>query len=97
MPSTIQQSFQFLQGLLTDFGLEISHRKLVSPQTSVVCLGILITSVDRTISIPPKKLHEISDMCNNWDTRTYCSKRDLQSLLGSLLYITKCVKPAWSF
>ena len=29
--------------------------------------------------------------------KTYCSKRDLQSLLGSLLYITKCVAPARYF
>ena len=37
-------------------------------------------------------------MCaNTWSTRTYCSKKDLQGLLGSLLYITKCVKPARSF
>ena len=32
-------------------------------------------------------------MCKNWATKTYCSKNQLQSLLGSLLYITKCVKP----
>ena len=36
-------------------------------------------------------------MCKNWETKTYCSKNQLQSLLGSLLYITKCVKPARIF
>ena len=29
--------------------------------------------------------------------QNYCSKKDLQSLLGSLLYVTKCVAPARSF
>ena len=36
-------------------------------------------------------------MCKNWETKTYCSKNQLQSLLASLLYITKCVKPARIF
>ena len=36
-------------------------------------------------------------MCKNWANKTYCSKTDLQSLLGSLLYITKCVNPARVF
>ena len=36
-------------------------------------------------------------MCRNWSTKTYCSKNQLQSLLGSLLYIIKCAKPARIF
>ena len=51
----------------------------------------------RTLSIPPKKLAEIAQLCRSWNTKTYCSKRALQSLLGSLLYISKSVKPARIF
>ena len=56
-----------------------------------------IDMINRTISIPPEKLQEIVILCKNWASKTYCSKKDLQSLLGSLLYITKCVAPARSF
>ena len=38
------------------------------------------------------KLEEIIAMCSKWTNKKYCSKRQLQSLLGSLLYISKCVK-----
>ena len=31
-------------------------------------------------------------MCKKWTSETHCSKKQLQSLLGSLLYISKCVK-----
>ena len=62
-PSNIQQAFHFLKGLLTDLGLKISQKKLVSPDTVVVCLGILINIVDRTLSIPGKKLLEIKNVC----------------------------------
>ena len=97
LPSNIHQAFHFLKHLLADLGLDISYKKLVPPDTAVTCLGILINTIDKTIAIPANKLQEITAICNNWTTHTYCSKRDLQSLLGSLLYITKCVKPARSF
>ena len=97
LPSKIHQAYQFLQDLLSKLGLDISYKKLVPSSISVVCLGILIDTVDRTISIPPQKLQDIVCMCRNWSSRTYCSKNHLQSLLSSLLYITKCVKPARIF
>ena len=50
LPSNIQASYDFLLQLLRDLGLEISSSKLVAPSTAVVCLGILVDSVNRTIS-----------------------------------------------
>ena len=63
----------------------------------MVCLGILIDSQERNISIPTEKLTQIANLCSLWADKTYCSKRDLQSLLGHLLYIAKCIKPARIF
>ena len=95
LPSKIDAAFAFLTSLLSDLGLEVSTKKLVRP--SVICLGILIDSQHRIISIPPKKLSQIVNLCHLWAGKTYCSKQDLQSLLGHLLYIAKCVKPARIF
>ena len=92
LPSQMDASFNFLKNLLEELGLDISPKKLVPPATSVTYLGILINSIQRTISIPPEKLAEITQLCVQWSTKTYCGKRDLQSLLGSLLYVSKCVK-----
>ena len=97
LPSDIHTFYQFLLQLLQDLGLEISTNKLVAPSTAVVCLGILVDSVNQTISIPDKKLCEIIDMCQSWKDKVTCTKQQLQSLLGSLLYITKCVHPARYF
>ena len=36
-------------------------------------------------------------MCSEWKWKKSCSKTQIQSLLGSLLYITKCVCPARFF
>ena len=82
LPSKIHQAYRFLQDLLAELGLNISYKKLVPLSTYVVCLDILINTVDRTISIPPEKLQGIVNMCKNWSDKTYCSKNQLQSLLG---------------
>ena len=97
LPSEIGASYQCLLDLLQQLGLEISRKKLVAPCTAAICLGILVDSVNRTISIPDKILREIVEICQVWRTKTTCSKTQLQSLLGSLLYITKCVPPARFF
>ena len=95
--SEIQNSYEFLLNLLQELGLDISHKKLVAPATAVTYLGILVDSVNKTISIPQEKMQEIIKTCKIWSQKMYCSKTNLQSLLGLLLYITKCVKPARFF
>ena len=111
LPSNIQNSFQFFLKLLQDLGLriydlysvdsdvkpQINQKKLVPPHTSVTCHGIQIDMATKTFSIPHKKLREIVELCKSWSAMTYCSKKALQSLLGSLLYICKCVKTAHIF
>ena len=97
LPSKIHDSYKFLLSLLQDLGLEISKSKLVEPSTQVVCLGILVDTVNRTISVPPDKLQDIRHICKSWVYRKTCTKNQFQSLLGSLLYITKCIKPARFF
>ena len=96
-PSTIFQAYKLLSSLLAKLGLHISTKKLVPPATSVTCLGILINTETRTMSVPPEKLQHIVQLCYQWEHKITCTKQQLQSLLGSLLYISKCVKPARVF
>ena len=97
LPSKIDTAYQCLLQLLQDLGLDISTKKLTPPSTKVVCLGILFDTEGETISIPEEKLQGIIATCRSWIGRTSCSKTELQSLLGSLLYISKCLRPARYF
>ena len=97
MPSKTHHSYQFLLSLLQDLGLEVSQSKLVVPHSEVTCLGIIVNTIKSTISIAVDKLQEIHNMCTQWTSKSTCTKRQLQSLLVSLLYITKCVRPARFF
>ena len=97
LPSQIYPAYQFLLNLLPRLGLDISQEKLVPPTTVATCLGISIDTKSCTISIPPEKLNHILQLCQSWNNKCSCTKNELQSLLGSLLYITKCVRPARYF
>ena len=97
MPSVVHASFASLFDLMQDLGLTVSDKKPIPPSTQVVCLGMLIDTEKGTVSIPPEKLRQINDIIREWLTKKMCTKRQLQSLLGLLLCIHKCVKPARAF
>ena len=97
VPSVAHASYHFLLDLMERLGLSVSQKKLVSPSTRVTCLGVLIDTDAGTISIPPEKLTQISETVHQWLEKRSCTRRQLQSLLGLLLYIHKCVKPARIF
>ena len=91
MPSITQCSFHYFMALLKYLGLEISMKKLVEPAMQVICLCMLINTVECPIAI----LSENASVkwSKNGNANNYCWKHQLQLLLGNLLYIHKCVKP----
>ena len=93
VPSVTHKSYVTLLNLMSKLGLSVSEKKLVVPSTQAVCLGVLIDSENGTISIPPEKLEQVNTMVHQWLTKNMVTKRQLQSFLGSLLY----VKPARIF
>ena len=80
------KAFDRLNSLLTELGFDISHDKTVTPSTKAISFSILVDTDTVSLSIPPEKVIE------HWNFRKSCTKNQLQSLLGSLLYISKCVR-----
>ena len=95
--SRSNDTFQYLQDLLKELGFSLNEKKIVSPQTKVSCLGVEVDTVNFTIAVPPEKMKKIRETCHGWVGRTKYTKNELQSLLGALLYISKCVKHARNF
>ena len=97
IPSVVHESYVTLLKLMSKLGLSVSEKKMVIPSTQAMFLGILIDSQNGTISIPPEKLKQVNTMVHQWLTKNVVTKCQLHSLLGSLLYAHKCVKPAQVF
>ena len=89
--------YDCLHNILERLGLTISEKRLVPPTTKAVCLGILIDTVNGMVSTPDEKLCQVKHTVIEWQEKERCSKHQLQSLLGQLLYIHKCVQLARVF
>ena len=91
------EGFQFLLQTLNDLGFPISKSKLVAPTTRCNCLGIMVDAKERTLSIPHHKLKEILSKCERVSQSHVITVKQLQSVIGSLMFIYKCVKPSRYF
>ena len=78
-------------------GLELAPSKCMPPTTKLEWLGFDLDTVTMTLTIPTKKLQEILQECTTWMTRKSASKKDIQSLVGRLVHVAKCIKPARRF
>ena len=85
--------FRTLYSLFEFPGLPINSKKVCPPSRSLTCMGIDINVDAGTMSIPLDKCIQILDMCKDIVNRKFISKKLLQSLLGKLIYLHRCVSP----
>ena len=52
VPSVTWASYEALLALMAQLGLTVSEKKLVWPASCVTCLGVMIDTVQGTISMP---------------------------------------------
>ena len=97
LPEVAYDQFTCTRSLLSDLGLQEADSKLCPPSTSLEFLGITCDTDTLTLSIPPAKVNEILQLLRKWQCKTTATKHQLQSLLGKLHHISKCVRPARLF
>ena len=93
----IHDPFNYLLRLLEELNFLISHEKLVASTTECLCLGLVINTVKRTVSVTEDKLEEIWDKCWSLYQATVVFRRQLQSMISSLMFVDKAVKPTRFF
>ncbi len=91
-PDKAPTAFSTLQALLRALNLWESDEKALGPATKMIFLGILLNSMDFTMTIPPAKLAAARELLHAWAAKTTASKRQLQSLLGTLQHLCCCVR-----
>ena len=96
-PQSSKAAYTALGDLLQELGLEENFSKACKPASSQIVLGVLINSVDGTVAVPDEKLEEIVTIVEEWQGKKRTNKVNLQSLIGSLQFITKCVRQSRIF
>ena len=96
-PHDTRDMHDALYSVLETLGLTISAKILIATGTKFICLGIVFDSEKGKISIPEEKMTQIIQNVEAWKSKSYCSRCQLQSLLGHLLYVHQFVKPEQYF
>ena len=92
LSSIAWQAFRALDQLLTELGVEKAKDKTIPPTTKLEFLGITFNSESMTMGVPTDKLQEIQEEINTWLLKTSARRKEVESLIGKLQFIAKCVK-----
>jgi hypothetical protein len=92
-----EESFNKLKVLMDDLGLEESSKKAESPSQELVYLGVMFDSVAMEMRVPPDKLAEIKSEIGQWSRKSTITRKNLQSLLGKLFWVSRVVRLARVF
>src|SRR5260364_257788 len=82
--SSQRELSQFLR-ILDILNVPFKESKLEGPSTCITFLGIMLDTKTMSVSVPPTKRKKIQESLTNWADKKWCYKRDLQSLVGSLM------------
>ena len=82
---------------LRDLGLQESPSKACPPSPVLTCLGVEVNSLALTLAVTPERLQELETLLLQWTTRRSAMKSELQSLVGKLLFVTKCSTKSFVF
>ena len=81
-----------LISLLIRLGFQISWKKVVSPSTQVEFLGVMVDSVKGTASLSKVKLAKLYEKLCSFSGKKRASRKQLQSLAGSLNWACQVVQ-----
>ena len=69
----------------------------IGPVTCLVVLGIELDSIDQSACLPAEKLANLQELIQSWRSRRWCTRRQLESLIGHLHHAAKVVWPGRTF
>ena len=90
-------ALQILQQTLKELGLVEAVSKICEPSQTMIWLGILFNTSEMTMSIPKAKLGEILEDLQVWDGKIHATKKQMQSIIGSMQFVAKVAPPVRLF
>ena len=92
LPSNAWRSYYDMRYILENVGAQEAAHKAVPPCTRLEFLGNTLDTITMTIEVSPTRLTEILELLKWWYNAKEIRKKQLQSLIGKLSFITNCVK-----
>ena len=91
------RAMDIIKAVFSDIGVPLAPNKIVGPSTCITYLGIEIDSINNVCRLPNDKLSKLKNLLKVWKNKKKCTKKELLSLIGSLSFACKVVKPGRIF
>ena len=92
-----QQALDTLEQVCKELGVPLAPEKKDGPSTLIVFLGILIDTIKQELSLPGDKLRRLLEMVVQWEHKKACTRRELESLIGTLHHACIVIPAGRSF
>ena len=96
-PTLATSHFNEVGVLLHHLGLEESIDKSCPPSPVMTCLGVELNTLNFTLSVDSDRLAGIESLLHTWLHKRTTTKSSLQSLVGKLVFVSKCVRQSCVF
>ncbi|KAK3745939.1 hypothetical protein QZH41_012754 [Actinostola sp. cb2023] len=96
-PESASTAFSVVASTLSSLGLQESTSKACPPATKQVCLGVEFDTNNFTLSVSAERLLELDALLDTWLLKRSTTKVALQSLIGKLVFVSKCVRQSRVF
>ena len=95
--SACQDYLRQLRDVCSHLGVPLVAEKQEGPSPVLTFLGITIDTLHGQLCLPPEKLQRLLELLSAWRSKKSCTRRELESLIGSLQHACKVVRPGRSF
>ena len=82
---------------MVDLGLEESSKKAEAPSQQMVYLGVMFDTAMMEMRVPPDRLAEIKFEIGRWSRKRTITRKNIQSLLNKLFWLSRVVRLARIF
>ena len=91
------EHLQILHKVCNDLGVPLAQEKQEGPDTTITFLGITIDTINQELRLPEEKLKRLLETLSQWEQRKSCTRKELESLIGSLQHACTVIQPGRSF
>ena len=91
------ESLQILHKVCKDLGVPLPPEKQEGPSSVITFLGITIDTNCQELRLPEEKLKRLLDTLAQWEQKKSCTRKELESLIGSLQHACTVIQPGRTF
>ncbi len=96
-PDKADWAYNKLGEVIAQSGLKEKPSKACSPATEMVCIGVNFNTQDFSMSVSKSRLNELESLLQIWSFKSEATKKELESFLGKLMFVCKCVRQSRVF